>query len=69
MTPSDFREKKTHEVQELLRKLSSLDEMSFSAENKDRLFRTYQAQIERLSAILSSPALQRLCSIGSSRSG
>lgn len=63
MNPIDFRKKKAHEIQDLLGKLSSLDDTSYSSENKDRLFRTYQAQIERLGAILSSPSLQRLCSI------
>jgi hypothetical protein len=41
MTPIEFREKKTHEIQGLLEKLSSLDGTSYSSENKDRLFRTY----------------------------
>ena len=41
MTPIEFREKKTREIQELLEKLSSLDGTSYSSENKDRLFRTY----------------------------
>jgi hypothetical protein len=62
MTPIEFREKKTHEIQELLEKLSSLDGTSFSSENKDRLFHTYQRQIERLTVIVSSPSLERLCS-------
>jgi hypothetical protein len=62
MTPIEFREKKTREIQELLEKLSSLDGTSFSSENKDRLFHTYQRQIERLTVIVSSPSLERLCS-------
>jgi hypothetical protein len=62
MTPIEFREKKTREIQELLEKLSSLDGTSFSPENKDRLFRTYQRQLERLTVIVSSPSLERLCS-------
>jgi hypothetical protein len=62
MTPIEFREKKTHEIQQLLEKLSSLDGTSFSSENKDRLFHTYQRQIERLTVIVSSPSLERLCS-------
>jgi hypothetical protein len=62
MTPIEFREKKTREIQELLAKLSSLDDTSFSPENKDRLFRTYQRQLERLTVIVSSPSLERLCS-------
>jgi hypothetical protein len=62
MTPIEFREKKTREIQQLLEKLSSLDGTSFSPENKDRLFRTYQRQLERLTVIVSSPSLERLCS-------
>jgi hypothetical protein len=62
MTPIEFRDKKTHEIQEILGKLSSLDSTSFSPENKDRLFCTYQRQLERLTAIVSSPSLERLCS-------
>jgi hypothetical protein len=62
MTPIEFREKKTREIQELLEKLSSLEGTSFSPENKDRLFRTYQRQIERLTVIVCSPSLERLCS-------
>jgi hypothetical protein len=62
MTPIEFREKKTREIQELLEKLSSLDGTRFSSENKDRLFRTYQRQIERLAIIVYSPSLERLCS-------
>jgi hypothetical protein len=61
MTPIEFRAKKTREIQELLEKLSSLDGTGFSPENKDRLFRTYQRQLERLAAIVSSPSLERLC--------
>jgi uncharacterized protein (DUF1499 family) len=37
MTPIEFREKKTREIQELLEKISSLDGASCSSENKDRL--------------------------------
>jgi len=62
MTPIAFREKKTREIQDLLEKLSSLDGTGFSVENKDRLFRTYQRQLERLAVIVSSPSLERLCS-------
>ena len=62
MTPIEFREKKTHEIQELLEKLSSLDGTSYSSENKDRLFRTYQRQLERLTVVVSSPSLEQLCS-------
>jgi hypothetical protein len=62
MTPIEFRAKKTLEIQELLEKLSSLDGTGFSPENKDRLFRTYQRQLERLAAIVCSPSLERLCS-------
>jgi hypothetical protein len=62
MTPNDFRKKIALEIQGLLEKLSSLDRTSCSPENKDRLFRTYQAQIERLSGVLYSSSLQRLCS-------
>jgi hypothetical protein len=62
LTPIEFRENKTREIQELLEKLSSLEGTSFPPELKDRLFGTYQRQIARLSAILSSPALERLCS-------
>jgi hypothetical protein len=69
MTPVDFRRKKAREIRDLLEKLSSLDETNYSSENKDRLFRTYQAQIERLGAILSSPSLQRLCSPGEPAAG
>ena len=61
MTPIEFRAKKTLEIQELLEKLSSLDGAGFLPENKDRLFRTYQRQLERLAAIVSSPSLERLC--------
>ena len=66
MTAIEFRDKKTREIQELLDKLSSLDQKGFSAERSDRLFRTYQAQIERLTEILDSPALKRLCSCSQS---
>jgi hypothetical protein len=62
MTPIEFREKKTREIQELLEKLSCLDGTSFSSESKDLLFRTYQRQIERLAVLVSSPSLERLCS-------
>jgi hypothetical protein len=62
MTVIEFRDKKTREIQELFEKLSSLEESRFSPEMKDRLFRTYQRQIERLTAVLDSPALERLCS-------
>jgi hypothetical protein len=62
MTPIEFREKKTREIQELLEKLSCLDRTSFSSEKKDRLFRTYRRQIERLAVHASSPSLERLCS-------
>jgi hypothetical protein len=62
MTPIEFRAKKTHEIQELLEKISSLDGTTFSSENKDRLFRTYQRQLERLTVVVSSPSLERLCS-------
>jgi hypothetical protein len=62
MTPIEFREKKTHEIHGLLEKLSSLDGTSCSSENKDRLFRTYQRQLERLTVVVSSPSLERLCS-------
>jgi hypothetical protein len=62
MTAIQFREKKLREIQELLEKLSSLEGASFSPENKDRLFRTYQRQIERLTVIVYSPTLERLCS-------
>jgi hypothetical protein len=61
MTPIGFRDKKTCEIQELLEKLSSLDGTSISSENKDRLFRTYQRQLERLAVIVSGPSLERLC--------
>jgi hypothetical protein len=63
MTAIEFRNKKIREIQELLDKLSSLEDSRFSAEMSNRLFRTYQAQIERLTAIVDSPALARLCSI------
>jgi hypothetical protein len=62
MTPIEFREKKICEIHELLEKLSSLDGTSFSSENKDRLFRSYQRQLERLTVVVSSPSLERLCS-------
>ena len=62
MTAIEFRDKKTREVQQLLEELSSLEGASFSPEVKDRLFRTHQRQIERLTAILNGSALQRLCS-------
>ena len=62
MTAIEFREKKSREIQELLDKLSSLEGASFSPEIKDRLFRTYQRQIERLTTIVNSPAFERLCS-------
>jgi hypothetical protein len=64
MTPIEFREKKTREIQELLEKISSFDGTSFSSKNKDRLFRTYQRQLERLTVIVPSPSLERLCSGG-----
>jgi len=63
MTATEFRDKKTREIQELFEKLSSLEESRFSPEMRDRLFRTYRRQIERLTAVLDSPALERLCSI------
>jgi len=44
MTATEFRDKKTREIQELFEKLSSLEESRFSPEMKDRLFRTYQRQ-------------------------
>jgi hypothetical protein len=62
MTPIEFREKKTREIENLLEKLSSLDGTSFSPEYKDRLFRTCQRQLERLTSVVSSPSLERLCS-------
>ncbi len=62
MTATEFRDKKTREIQELFEKLSSLEGSSLSPEMKDRLFRTYQRQIERLTAVLDNPALERLCS-------
>jgi hypothetical protein len=62
MTPIEFRAKKTREIQELLEKISSLDGASCSSENKDRLFQTYQRQLERLTVVVSSPSLERLCS-------
>jgi hypothetical protein len=62
MTPIEFREKKTREIKELLEKISSLDSTSLSSEDKDRLFQTYQRQLERLTVIVSSPPLERLCS-------
>jgi hypothetical protein len=62
MTPIEFREKKTREIQEILEKISSLDGTSYSSENKDRLFQTYQRQLERLTVVVSSPSLERLCS-------
>jgi hypothetical protein len=62
MTPIEFRDKKNLEIQQLLERISSLDDTSFSPENKDRLFRTYQRQLERLTVIVSSPSLERLCS-------
>jgi hypothetical protein len=61
-TAIEFRDKKSREIQELLDKLSSLDALGFSPEESYRLFRSYQAQIERLIAIVDSPALERLCS-------
>jgi len=63
MTATEFRDKKTREIQELFEKLSSLEESNLSPEMKDRLFRTCQRQIERLTAVLDNPALERLCSI------
>jgi len=63
MTATEFRDKKTREIQELFEKLSSLEESRFSPEMRDHLFRTYRRQIERLTAVLDSPALERLCSI------
>jgi hypothetical protein len=69
MTAIEFRKKKAREMQELFEKLSTLDDTSFSLENKDRLFRTYQAQIKRLNEILDSSALQRLCSITEESAG
>ena len=41
MTATEFRDKKTREIQQLFEKLSSLEESSLSPETKDRLFRTY----------------------------
>ena len=63
MTATEFRDKKTREIQGLFEKLSSLEESNLSPEMKDRLFRTCQRQIERLTAVLDNPALERLCSI------
>ena len=62
MTAIEFREKKLREIQDLLEKLSSLEGANLSPEIKDRLFGTYQRQIERLNAIMNSPAFERLCS-------
>jgi len=62
MTPIEFRAKKIREIQELLEKISSLDGTRFSSENKDRLFQTYQRQLERLTVVVSNPSLERLCS-------
>ena len=59
MTATEFRDKKTREIQELFEKLSSLEGSSLSPEMKDRLFRTYQRQIERLTAVLDNPALRQ----------
>jgi hypothetical protein len=42
--------------------LSSLEGASLSPQVKDRFFRTYQRQIERLTAILNGSELWRLCS-------
>jgi hypothetical protein len=36
---------------------------SRTGRRRTRLFRTYQRQIERLTAVLDNPALERLCSI------
>jgi len=69
MTVTEFRDKKTREIQELFEKLSSLEESRFSPEMKDRLFRTYQRQIERLTAVLDNPALERFCSISKPSAG
>jgi hypothetical protein len=63
MTATEFRDKKTREIQELFEKLSSLEGSNLSPEMKNRHFRTYQRQIERLTAILDNPALERLCSL------
>jgi len=60
MTATEFRDKKTREIQGLFEKLSSLEESNLSPEMKDRLFRNYQRQIERLTAVLDNPALGRL---------
>ena len=63
MTPIEFHAKKTREIQELLEKISSLDGARYSSENKDRLFPTYQRQLERLTVVVvSSPSLEQLCS-------
>jgi hypothetical protein len=62
MTAIEFREKKLREIQEILEKLSLLESARCSAAMKDHLFRRYQRQIERLTAILNCAALERLCS-------
>jgi hypothetical protein len=62
MTAIEFRHKMICELEELLQKLITLDETTFSPEIKDRFSRTYRRQAERLTAVLDSPALARLCS-------
>jgi len=73
MTPIEFREKKTRDKSSLknyrLRpdfpqeaRRPPIDGTGFSPENKDRLFRTYERQLERLTVVVSSPSLERLCS-------
>ena len=62
MTAIEFRDKKTREIQQLFEELSSLEGASLSPEVKDRFFRAYQRQIERLTAVLNGSALRRLCS-------
>ena len=61
MTAIEFRLKKMRELEELLEKLASLQDSSFKPELKDRFCRNCLRQIERITEILDSPALARLC--------
>jgi hypothetical protein len=61
MTAIEFRLKKMRELEELLQKLASLEESTLKPELKDSFCRNCLRQIERITAILDSPALARLC--------
>jgi dynactin complex subunit len=62
MTAIEFRRKKMSELESLLEKLDSVKQSTLKPELKDLFTRTCLRQIDRITAILDSPALARLCS-------